>query len=401
MSALAQTIGSFGRVLETRDARQAALGGLVGRFREAGTGLALILATRGGHASFAVAGLASAAYLAGEAVARPAHGRWVDRSGPRVALLVGSTLNALLLLGVAVAAWRGGSPWLIVALGVAVGVTLPALSAALRAMWPQLAPGEIEPAYALDTLGYELSLIASPALVGVIAVAASPALAVVVIAVLGMAGSVAVATVGPGRSRPEHHPGARPPISRPVLLLIAISLLVGAAEGAMTVLAPGVASAHHDHGASGLLLATFSAGSLLGAVAYSAVGRRGSLAERLVAATGALTAGFALLALLGTGVAGFALLAALVGVALSPALTIGFVALREVAAAETLTEAFTWASFAAAAGASGSQALAGVLISGPGVATALWIPAAIAAAATIASLLALRTPALAGPRPAG
>ena len=277
MSALAQTLGSFGRVLDSRDARQAALGGLIGRFREAGTGLALILATRGVHASFAVAGLASAAYLAGAAIARPAHGRWVDRSGPRAALLVGSTLNALLLVAVAVAAWRAASPWVIVSLSVAVGVTLPALSAALRAMWPRLAPAEIEPAYALDTLGYELSLIASPALVGVIAVAASPALAVIVIAALGMAGTVAVATVGPTRGRPEAHPGARPPaISRTVLLLIVISLLIGAAEGAMTVLAPGVASAHHDHAASGLLLSTFSAGSLLGALGYAAVGRRGS-----------------------------------------------------------------------------------------------------------------------------
>jgi MFS family permease len=361
----------------------------------------LILAVRGVHASFAVAGFASAAYLAGAAASRPGHGRWVDRAGLRFPLLVASGVNALLLVTVAAAAWQNADAWVMIVLSAGVGVTLPALSASLRAMWPRLAPAHSEQAYALDTLSYELSLIASPTLVGVIAVAATPAIALVVIAALGMSGTGVVAAAGvvDDRRHAANRDHAAPRgISRAVLLLITISLFVGSAEGSMTVLAPGIASAHHDHAAAGLLLSSFSAGSLLGALAYSALSDRGTLSERLIASTAGLTVGLVLLALLGDGVAGFAVCAALVGFALSPTLTIGFVAIRHAAPPGALTEAFTWASFAAAAGAAASQALVGILITGPGAAIALWVPAGIAAAALAAAVLTGRVQTLDAPQ---
>jgi MFS family permease len=73
----------------------------------------LVLAVRAGHGSFAVAGLASAAYLAGRAATRPLHGRWVDRAGPRVSLLWASAANALLLGVVVVLAWRREPSWVL------------------------------------------------------------------------------------------------------------------------------------------------------------------------------------------------------------------------------------------------------------------------------------------------
>jgi hypothetical protein len=269
-----------------------------------------------------------------------------------------------------------------------VGVTLPALSATLRALWPRLAPGAGDRAYALDTLSYEMSLIASPALVGAVAVAGSPSLALLVIAVLGITGTGVVATAPAARAR-AHTAGSVDRIGRgvthAVLLLIAVSLFVGAAEGAMTVLAPAVASAQRDHAAGGLLLSCLAGGSLVGALAYGSFGDRGTLAQRLVAATAGLTLAFLLLALFGSTLVGFAVCAALVGLVLSPTLTIGFVAIRHTAPFGSLTETFTWASFAATAGAAASQALAGLTVAGPGAETALWIPMAFAAGALAAA----------------
>jgi hypothetical protein len=103
-----------------------------------------------------------------------------------------------------------------------------------------------------------------------------------------------------------------------------------------------------------------------------------------------LTVALVLLAVFGATLVGFALCAALVGLVLSPTLTTGFVAIRHVASAGSLTEAFTWASFAAAAGAAASQALAGILITGPGARTALWAVPPIAAAALAAAVLSGR-----------
>jgi MFS family permease len=344
---------------------------------------------RSTHGSFAAAGAASAAYLAAAAAARPLHGRWVDRAGTRVPLLAGSAMNALSLVLVAVAAWRGAPAWVLVALSALAGVTLPALSAAMRALWPRLAPDAGEHAYALDTLSYELSLIAAPALVGGLAVAASAPLALIAISALGFAGTAVVATA-PVAAALDREPGedGRAPrgLTAAVRPLIAMSFCIGAAEGSMTVLAPGVAAAHHDHALSGLLLSALSAGSLVGALAYGSVSHVGTLPRRLIAGTGGLTVACLLLAGFGTTLAGFAVTAALVGLVLSPTLTAGFVAVRHAAAAGALTEAFTWASLAAASGAAICQALAGVLVAGDGARTALWLAPVAAGAGLVAAI---------------
>jgi hypothetical protein len=71
----------FARIAFAREARRLVAGGLVGRFREAGTGLAIVLAVRGAAGSYAVAGTAGAAYLLAAAVSRPAHGGWSTSGG--------------------------------------------------------------------------------------------------------------------------------------------------------------------------------------------------------------------------------------------------------------------------------------------------------------------------------
>lgn len=370
-------------------ARWLALGGLVGRLREAGTGLAIVFAVRHVGGSFAAAGLATAAYLAGAAVSRPLHGRWVDRRGPGRALLVPSSANALGLIGLAVAAGDRAGVLVLDGLAVVIGVTLPALSAAMRATWPRVmgaTTGMTDRAYAFDTLLYELSLIASPAIVACVAVLASPSVALVGLAVAGALGAWVVARAcRTGRGAPPVTGRSAAGLLRSAILLglIASSLFVGLAEGSLTVIVPAYAARHHVIAASGPLLAALSLGSLIGALAYGSLLVALRWALRLVICAAALTAACVALAALPAGVLALGVLLALVGLALSPMLTTGFVALQREAPAAALTEVFTWASFCAAAGAAGGQALAGELIAGPGVSTALWEPAAGAAAALV------------------
>jgi hypothetical protein len=52
----------FVKIAVARKARRLAVGGLIGRFREVGTGLAIVLAVRGVTGSYAMAGAAAAAY---------------------------------------------------------------------------------------------------------------------------------------------------------------------------------------------------------------------------------------------------------------------------------------------------------------------------------------------------
>jgi MFS family permease len=382
----------FIAILGNPQARRLAAGGVVGRFREGGTGLAIVLAVRAVNGSYATAGLAAAGYLAGAALSRPVHGRWADRSTTARALLVPSAANAAALIGLAVATWRDAPVAVLVALAVLVGLTLPALSAVLRSLWPRVSGELAEHAYAFDTLLYEVSLVVSPAIVGLLAVAFSPAVALIVLAVAGSAGTaMVVRTSVPPRVATDRlaRAGTRL-LTGTVALLVGVACFVGLAEGSLTVIVPAFASSSHRPGASGLLLSALAIGSLIGALAYGSIVRGSAWAPRLVGCTAALAASFVVLGALHPDVVVFGLVLTASGIALSPTLTTGFIALQRASPASALTEAFTWASFSASAGAAGGQALAGWLIAGPGIRTALWEPAAGAGAALVICSIALR-----------
>jgi MFS family permease len=385
---------SFLALLRAPVTRRLAAGGLVARLREGGIGLAVVLAVRHAGGSYGAAGVATALYLAASAPTRPLHGRWVDRRGPGRALLVPSAINSLALLGLAAASAVHGSLPVLDALAAVTGITLPALSAALRATWPRVVAGPADRAYAFDTFLYELSLIVSPALVGLVAALVSPAAALAGLAVAGSVGTAVVCRAAPrqsqaGRSVDDHRAAARA-LRSPVLAgLVVAALFVGLAEGSLTVIVPAVASAAGHAPVGGVLLSALALGSLLGALAYG-----GALAglrwpARLVLTSAALAAACVALAAVPAGLVGFGALLALVGVGLSPTLTTGFAALQIEAPPRALTEAFTWSSFCAAGGAAAGQALAGQLVSGPGVSAALWEPAA-AAAVALSIAVALR-----------
>lgn len=385
--------GSYLDVLRTGQARKLALGGIVGRFREGGTSLGIVLAVRATGGSFALAGAAAAVFLFGAAISRPAQGRWIDRTTPRRALILATSANALTLLGLAAAVSLGSAVGLLIAISGLVGLSLPAFSAVLRALWPTVAPAAVEHAYALDTLLYELSLIAAPALVGLLVALASPSVALIALAALGSAGILIVASTS--AARPVRQPEVKRerrtrPTSRAFAALVVITLCVGFAEGSLTVIVPAFASGHHTPGISGPLLSALAAGSLAGAVAYGAVVGPVTWRQRLVGCAALLTAGFVLLASFAHSVVLLALLLAAVGVALSPTLTSVFIAIERTARSAALTEAFAWTSFSAPAGAAGGQALAGLLIAGPGLSIALWQPAIAAGAALTVSMLAVR-----------
>jgi len=380
---------SFSPIVARPQARRLAAAGLIGRFRETGIGLAIVLSARDSGYSDAVAGLAAAVYLVACAISRPAHGRRIDRAGPTRALLVPSMVNSLALVALAAAVWQRAGELVLLGCAALIGLTLPALSATLRALWPRVTAGALDATYAFDTLIYEVALIASPALVGLIAVQVSVALALIVLAAAGTIGTAAV-SLSPaarltGTGRPATHL-RRPLRERVVVLLVAIAFLTGFAEGSMTVLVPGFASSHHEASASGILLSALAVGSLAGALGYGLIARHATWPMRLIACTAALTVTLTALPTLARSPVVFALLLVVVGIALAPTLTTGFIAIKDAAPPHALAEAFTWASFSAAAGSAAAQALAGQLIAGPGITAALWEPAG----ATVIALLMAR-----------
>jgi MFS family permease len=382
---------SYAAMFAARRVRLLVVGGLIGRFRETGAGLAIVLAVRGTDSSFALAGLTSAMYLAGSAVTRPAYGRWIDRTSPGRPLLVSSTLNVVALLALAAATEARAPTAVFYVLSVVAGATLPPLSTSMRTQWPMLVPDHVGQAYALDSLSYELALVIAPALIGVLAAVVSPATGLLATAGCGAIGTgIVVASLRPDTATEPVSVGtlASPPQSdahRALIALIALGALVAFAEGSLTVLATGVAAANHARAGSGLLLGSLSVGTLTGAVAFGAVAERPITRRTLVTCNLGLLSGFVLLGLFGSRLLGFAVGAMLTGLALSPCLTKVFIGLRHNAPAPTVTETLAWASLFSSASAAGGQALAGTLISGPGLELALWGPTLTIALAVAAA----------------
>lgn len=82
----------YAAVLQTRETRLTFALSVIGRLPIGITGLAVLLLVQGETGSFARGGAATAGYVIGLAAVAPVLGRWIDRYGPRKALLASGVL---------------------------------------------------------------------------------------------------------------------------------------------------------------------------------------------------------------------------------------------------------------------------------------------------------------------
>lgn len=381
-------------VLGHRRARRLMVWGFIARLREGGIGLALILTVRHATGSFAVAGAASAAFYLSAAMMRPVQGRWIDRRGHRQVLAI-TAIASTLVLAVDGAVAGQAPTWLLILVTAAAGVSMPAVSAALRAIWPTLLDAEDrDAAYALDSLLYELAIVLGPVLVGLIATTGRPGAAMITVAGVGMAGTLGVALTParPGQRQDSATAARGTVLDTQFRSLIVVAFLVGTAEGPLILTITAAATGDHATAASGPLVATLAVGNVLGMLFYGAHTWKSTPPTRLVNYTLTLTGMLLVLgaAALGTTPITIGIAALLVGLALGPTITTISLFVSAVSQPERLAEAFAWISFATPSGAAASQALAGVLIAGTTPAVGMLQAAAGGALAALFALHARR-----------
>jgi MFS family permease len=374
---------------------------LLARLPVTSMGLLLVLHVEAISGSFGAAGLCAGAYAVGMGVSAPVIGRLVDRRGQTGVLGACAAVCAVLIL--AIAGLPASAPTAaIVLLALGVGVAVPPVGSALRALWLVQfeRADERHSAFALDSAVLELLYVVGPVVLagGIGALSLRAALVTAAVAV-GVGGALYVTRPPVREWRPVagRTAGLAGPLVAPaVRSVLGVVVALGTIFGSIEVGVAAAADAAGHHGVAGPLLGAWGVGSMLGAVFVARRPAPADPARALLVRLAALAAADGLL-LATTSPALLAPLLLVSGLAVAPALNAGFVLLGEAAPTGTTTEAFTWSTCGISAGFAIGSTLSGVFAeSGPGG------PFVLAAGAGVVALAigGVRQPVLARVRPA-
>jgi predicted MFS family arabinose efflux permease len=340
--------------------RDQALAGFFAQLSQGGTVLALILLIQQARGSLGLAGFATAGFVVGAAIARPIQGRLIDTHGPRNVLLLTAAAHTAALVALVPVARSDLLGLAVVVMSLVAGLGLPPVSQTQRLVWGDVAGEDRTTVYSVIGMLQEGSILAGPLLVGVLAGAASPSAALILVAVISGAGLVWLGLSVPGASgaSPEDQ-GASPLRERGVRLVLLLELLFGIALGGIEIGVPALATSEGHPSAAGFLLALSSVGGIAGALVYGGRRWHSSPRTRLVVLLALSAVGFAALVPVESLVLAGAILLVL-GTVLSPVLTT-LILLLDLASPRFLAEAFGWSSTSSAIGTGAGAALTGAL----------------------------------------
>jgi MFS family permease len=388
-------LATYRSILFQQGAPRLVITALLARIPAGMNALAVVLLVRRATGSIADAGLVDAGLALGAVLISPGQGRLVDRLGQPRVLIPSAFISSAALIGLDISVHRHVGIVALIALAAIAGGILPPLSASMRALWAFLIPDphRRNAAFALEAVLTEVYFIAGPLLTGAIVAVASPSAAVIVSAVLTVAGTTAFATSrssrqwrAAGSKRTLAGPLAGPGMRTLILSIVPMGLAFGTLEVAM----PAFATSHGDPAAAGILLGALAVGSLIGGLVYGTRSWGGSLAQRFLLLEALFGAGMAPLLLAGT-IPVMVLLVGLAGLTLAPVTACVFALIEEVAPPGTTTEAFSWLFTANMTGAAAGAAAAGALIPSSGIRAALLLPIAGVGASFLLALARRRT----------
>ncbi|MBL8931600.1 MAG: MFS transporter [Kineosporiaceae bacterium] len=368
----------YASILRRRGALAPFLAAFAARLPVSMVPLGMVLLIQSVRGSYSVAGVITAMYTIGVALASPGWGALIDRIGQPWVIGPLSLTSALLLAGLAQGVVAGLPDSALIVLAVGVGLTFPPISPAMRAAWRVILDDEADrrAAYALEAVVIEVMFVGGPLLLSALLVVDSAQAPLLLVAgLLGVAG-LGYALTGAARAwRPEPHAsgahvrGRSPLRSLGVVASLAVGLLVAVGFGQLDVaLAATAGSILGDQARVGLLFTAIAGGSAIGGTVYGALvpHRPGADHGRLPFVLAGFAAGLALVTLAITRqVSSLAVLMPLLfltGLAIAPGLIMLANLVDESAPRDRLTQAQAWLTTAFTAGAAAGTALAGLLI---------------------------------------
>ena len=340
---------------------------VVGRLPIGMCGLAILLLVQAARGSFATAGATTGSYVAGLAIIAPALGRFIDRQGPRGALLVCSLLFPASLAALIAAVLSGTSAALVFACAAAAGATFPPITVCMRTFLRQRFADEaaLATAYSVDSVLIEVMFIAGPMLVALLVAVASPAIAVACAAACAFIGvQLFLQSAALLQWRIERRTVSTllgPLAERRFIALVMIVACYAIAFGLTEIGVAAYAAEAKRPALAGVFLGVMSAGSAFGGLAYGSRHWGSPLARQFSVTLAVMGLGLLPLAL-PWDIAAFAVFSTLGGIVMAPALIIQSMLVAKTARAEHATEAFTWSTSALLAGVGAGMALGGALV---------------------------------------
>jgi predicted MFS family arabinose efflux permease len=370
---------------------------LIARAPNGMSSLSMILLISRDH-GYGRAGLAVGVTVALTCVSNPLLARLAITRGARRVLVPSAVVYAALMTALAVV--PGSSYGLQLACCAGSGLAVPPVVATVRGLWPRIFTGEEAQAlYGLEATAQELIFIVGPALVALLAAVAGAATAVVATGAIGLAGVLLLST-SPllsehgGRRDRERHRLLRD--SR-LVLYVAIAFTLTVAFNMCDISIVAFVSGKHASAASGVVLALWSTGSMVGGLLFGAGNR---LADEVSVAQGclAVAAGVAAAAA-APGRIGLAVIMFVGGTVIAPSLGRLYARVGAIVPEAAATEAFAWIGVGLLAGSSVGAALGGVTVDALGARVSFLLAAALPAlVATLLLVAGRRQAAPAQPR---
>ena len=364
---------------------------LVSRMPIGMVGLSMLMFLREALGSYALAGSVSGVYFVAMAIGAPIQGRLIDRSGPKLTLLVTGVVHPLSLAAILVAARSGAGFPAVAAAAACAGFFAMPITVLTRTLWRHRFTREEDRrrAFAIDAVMIEMNFTLGPAIIaGVLAAASATvafglAIGVSVAAVLVFAASPALRYF-----RAEKHDGRHMlgPLTEPRLLFVFIATFgLATAFGFLEVGYPGYATALAAPALGGILLSVNSLGSATGGAIFGGLTLRAPI-ERQFAATAGLMIVPLLLHYFVDATVVFAMVAFIAGAAIAPSIACQSVLVSRLAPSHYATEAFTWSSTFIVSGLGAGMAVGGWLVETAGAKSPFLAGAAVMLAVSLGAL---------------
>jgi MFS family permease len=373
-------LATYRRALALPGALAFSATGFVARLPIAMVGLGIVLFISTQTGSYAQAGVLSATFQVSAAIGALVSSRWADRLGQRRILPWLGLANAVALIGFVLAVEQSLPIVAQAAVLVVAGACQPAIGSMVRARWAHAAPDadRLRSAFALESVIDELIFTIGPVVTAFLAFQLALPLPIVVGAAVGLFGALALSwqrsteppASGHGQSvsdggRERGH-GRRGALAMPGLLLVVIGALgIGGVFGTLEVSVVAFTQEKGQAGASGLVLAVWAVGSMLGGLYFGSRHWQAPLARQALVLTGILTLVLLPIPFVGS-IPVLGIVTFVAGVSVAPALIAMFSLTERLVPPALLTEGLTWVNSGLAIGFSIGTSIGGFVVDARG-----------------------------------